>query len=76
MKKILSLLLAVTMVFSLSACRQSSAGGNGETAGVESNVEMGDGRRPVFHPGHGSLPQRLGCLPGEGERGAGCRWRC
>ena len=44
MKKILSLLLAVTMVFSLSACRQSSAGGNGETAGTESNVEMGDGK--------------------------------
>ena len=116
MKKILSLLLAVTMVFSLSACRQSSAGGNGETAGVESNVEMGDGKvlvayfswadnavlagdvdaitspsvvppgdvqqlagwvqeetggRPVFHPGHGSLPPATGMPAWRGRTRSG-----
>ena len=45
MKKILSLLLAITLVFSLSACGQSSGDGTGEpteTETTERNVEVGD----------------------------------
>lgn len=47
MKKILSLLLAITLVFSLAACGQSSGDGTEaptETETTERNVEVGAGK--------------------------------